>query len=544
MSKEPVILIADDNKINRVVVRATFRGSDYVVLEAEDGEQAVEMAKEHHPDIILMDLMMPGTDGLVATRRLKAESSTRRIPILMLTALNDTEDRVSAFDAGVTGFLTKPFDRLELLAHVRSYINLSLINKRYILSTANRYTGLPNHTAFAEEYGEYEQPVLYLIHVDEIDTINSFYGEEKSSQFEVRFADNLRAKVPDELSETRLFHFQRGSFGLVLENAEQKLSRDELLALGERLHNALASEEDSSPGLDQVSDCTVVVSSGSDRIYNDAHVALKGARSEKQNVIFAPDVADRAYREIERNMQCLQMIRRACNAGDIVPFFQPIRENSSGLITKYEALARLRDMDGRIISPGEFLLVAKNSRYYDVITRLMLEKSLEIFEDRSEGLSVNLSFIDIENGKTREHIVTLLDKYREVATRLTIELVEEESIRHYDQVKEFIETVASYGVKVAIDDFGSGYSNFHRILELDVDYIKIDGSIVRHVANDPVYRNLASVVYQFARFSDIPVIAEFVENQGIQDVLEELGVEYSQGYFIGSPGRLDKVAVS
>ena len=97
-----------------------------------------------------MDLMMPGMDGLEATKELKGEAETSRIPILMLTALNDTEDRISAFDAGATGFLTKPFDRLELLAHVRSYINLSITNKRYVLSTANRYTGLPNQWAFAE----------------------------------------------------------------------------------------------------------------------------------------------------------------------------------------------------------------------------------------------------------------------------------------------------------------------------------------------------------------------------------------------------------
>ncbi|MFW6337450.1 MAG: EAL domain-containing protein, partial [Alkalispirochaetaceae bacterium] len=212
-------------------------------------------------------------------------------------------------------------------------------------------------------------------------------------------------------------------------------------------------------------------------------------------------------------------------------------------VAKYEALVRLRDEAGTIVSPGVFLLVAKNSRYYDVITRIMLERSLEIFNKRPEELSVNLSVGDIENEKTRDHILYLLDCYPSVAERLTIELVEEESIRHYDRVKAFIETVAGYGVTVAIDDFGSGYSNFQRILELEVDYIKIDGSIVRHIADDPVYRNLASVICQFAKFSNIPIIAEFVENQAIQDVLLELGVEYSQGYYIGMPDILEEVTV-
>ena len=543
MSDTPVILIADDNKINRVVVRATFRGSDYQVLEAATGKEAVRLAREHLPDIILMDLMMPEMDGLEATRRLKNESDTSRIPILMLTALNDTEDRISAFDAGVTGFLTKPFDRLELLAHVRSYINLSIVNKRYILSTANRYTGLPNQSAFSEKFGEYEDPVLFLVHLDDIDKINSFYGEAKSNQFESHFAEYLRDILPAGLRESELFHFHRGSFGLLLENAEPRLEREALLALGEKLHGSLAIYDESVGGVDQVSDYSVVISTNSGRIYDDAYVALRSAQEQKANVLFAPDVAESAYREIQSNMETLQMIRRACKEDDIVPFFQPILDNKSGKVAKYEALVRLRNEAGEIVSPGAFLLVAKNSRYYDVITRIMLERSLEIFNDRSEELSVNLSVVDIENSKTRDHILYLLDRYPSVARRLTIELVEEESIRHYDQVKEFITTVAGYGVKVAIDDFGSGYSNFQRILELDVDYIKIDGSIVRHIADSPVYRNLASVVCQFAKFSEIPIIAEFVESQAIQDVLLDLGVEYSQGYFVGRPDILEAVTV-
>lgn len=543
MNDAPLILIADDNKINRVVVRATFRGSDYRVLEAANGREAVRLAREHLPDLILMDLMMPEMDGLEATRRLKGEGETSRIPILMLTALNDTEDRISAFDAGVTGFLTKPFDRLELLAHVRSYINLSIINKRYILSTANRHTGLPNQFAFSEKFGDYEDPVLFLVQVDDIDKINSFYGEEKASQFEIHFADYLQEILPEGIRDAELFHFHRGSFGLLIENAEQQLERRQLLSLGEGLHASLAVYEASAGGVDQVSDYSVVISTNSDRIYDDAHVALRSAQLDKRDVIFAPDVARSAYSDIQHNMEVLQLIRRACKEEEIVPFFQPILDNATGRVAKYEALVRLRDEEGNIVSPGAFLLVAKNSRYYDVITRIMLERSMEIFDERSEELSVNLSVVDIENSKTRDHILYLLSKFPSVARRLTIELVEEESIRHYDRVKEFIDSIKSHGVKVAIDDFGSGYSNFQRILELEVDYLKIDGSIIRHVADNPVYRNLASVVRQFAKFSGIPIIAEFVENQAIQDVLLELEIEYSQGYFVGKPDHLDTVAV-
>lgn len=155
MSDTPLVLVADDNQVNRLTVRATLKDSPYDLVEAADGREAVDIAVERKPDLILMDLMMPQMDGLEATRLLKSRDDTARIPILMLTALDDTGDRISAFESGVTGFLNKPFDRLELLAHIRSYVNLSLINRRYVLSTANVTTG-PGNAPQAQRLRDFE----------------------------------------------------------------------------------------------------------------------------------------------------------------------------------------------------------------------------------------------------------------------------------------------------------------------------------------------------------------------------------------------------
>jgi c-di-GMP phosphodiesterase len=197
MNTVPVILIADDNKINRLVVTATLKGYDYRVVEAADGQEAVDVALREHPDLILMDMMMPVMDGLKATSILKEHNATNRTPVLMLTALSETEDRIKAFDAGVTGFLTKPFDRMELLAHIRSYLSLSLVNRKYILSTVSPISGLPNRAAFREESPQLTRPKLFVVQMDHIGTIGRFYGEAAANSIEHRFADFLQTTVRD-----------------------------------------------------------------------------------------------------------------------------------------------------------------------------------------------------------------------------------------------------------------------------------------------------------------------------------------------------------
>ncbi|TVR01324.1 MAG: response regulator [Spirochaetaceae bacterium] len=175
--RKPLILLADDNRINRLLVISTLKDEPYRIVEVTNGREAVAAALHEVPDLILMDLMMPVVSGVDATRELKSRQETARVPILMLTALNATEDRVRAFDAGATGFLTKPFDRLELTATIRSYINLSLMNQRYTLTAENHVTGLPNRVGFRDRRAHFTKPWLYLVKVDGLSTISQLYGE-------------------------------------------------------------------------------------------------------------------------------------------------------------------------------------------------------------------------------------------------------------------------------------------------------------------------------------------------------------------------------
>ena len=113
--------------------------------------------------------------------------------------------------------------------------------------------------------------------------------------------------------------------------------------------------------------------------------------------------------------------------------------------------------------------------------------------------------------------------------------MESEGIENYDEVKNFIKKVKEFDCKIAIDDFGSGYSNFTHILNLNVDYIKIDGNFIKNITDNPIDIAMVEAITKIAHVMGIKTIAEYVENQAIMDKIKELGVDYAQGYFLGKP---------
>ncbi|MFO8064238.1 MAG: EAL domain-containing protein [Spirochaetota bacterium] len=539
MAEDALVLVADDNRVNRHSIQAILKDSPFTVAEAANGLEALEYARKHHPDLILMDLMMPEMDGLEVTRRLKSDEETARIPILMLTALDDTEDRISAFNAGATGFLNKPFDRLELLAHVYSYVNLSIVNRKYVLSTADPNTGLPNRTAYRDRVRDYTRPWLFLAGMDDIESIRQFYGDPNADALEREYATYLQRLLTESYgSDRELFHVGRGVFAVLCDDAEQTVSRETALEQARELGQLLRSHDVVEHDVQWETDFTLVVSTEGPMVLEQAELGLSEAFRNRQDVVYAPDVADDVYLRMENNLRWLKRIRLALAQDRFVAYYQPIVDNFTGETFKYEALLRMLDDDGAAVSPGKFLSVAKNSKYYGQITRRVFDRAVAAFLDRPEGVAVNLSVLDIESSRTRGHILSTLKEYPDFARRLTLEIVEQEGLEHYDEVKSFIEEVKALGALIALDDFGSGYSNFVRIIDLDVDYVKLDGSIITRLEDEQAMRELVVGLRSYVATNNIELIAEFVETESVRSLLQEMGVRFSQGFCIGRPQPL------
>ena len=131
--------------------------------------------------------------------------------------------------------------------------------------------------------------------------------------------------------------------------------------------------------------------------------------------------------------------------------------------------------------------------------------------------------------------------YYKIGHRLVLELVESEGIENFDDVHSFIQEFKGYGCRIAIDDFGTGYSNFEYLMKLDVDYIKIDGSLIKNIDTDESAQLVVELIIDFAKRMNIKTIAEFIHNDSVYQKIKSLGIDYSQGYHLGEPKFLDEI---
>jgi EAL domain-containing protein (putative c-di-GMP-specific phosphodiesterase class I) len=290
-------------------------------------------------------------------------------------------------------------------------------------------------------------------------------------------------------------------------------------------------------GADIYLDATLgIADSNSDNICENANTALVIAINEhRQYVIYDPDSV--SVTKMKANMEMVSKIRSAIEEDRIFPVFQPIYDNSKHTITKYEALARMEDTDGSIIPPLSFIEVAKLSGQYSAITTVMMKKAFEFFKESKYEFSLNLSISDIKNAESNAAILSRLSSFPK-PQHVVFEILETEKIEEFEEVQQFISRVKQLGGHIALDDFGNGYSNMMYLTRLDIDYIKLDGSIVKDAATDKVAENAVKTMLNFVKITGQKVIAEYVSDQAIQQKIQELGVDYSQGYYIGRPAKM------
>lgn len=270
-----------------------------------------------------------------------------------------------------------------------------------------------------------------------------------------------------------------------------------------------------------------------DDMINKAELTLVNMRSK--NILFNHYTSDLGLEQIHaRRLKMLKILNDAVANDRVVPFFQGIRDNSDGKIKMYESLMRIKDDEGTIYNPGNFMEIAKEYGFYPDMSYLMIIKVMKYFRDRHEMVTLNLNISDIYNYK----IVHFILKYLKNAPHpenYVFELTETEEIKDYQIITEFVDQIHQMGGKIAIDDFGSGFSNIVNIFKVESDYIKIDGEIVRNVKHDIYARELLEMISFWARKHDKEIVAEYIEKQEIQDIIHANGIRYSQGYLFSKP---------
>jgi len=390
-------------------------------------------------------------------------------------------------------------------------------------------TDLPNKNELEKDLKEILPIGSLLIDIRKFSLINDMYGEVVGDRILKVFANYMKELVkPYGCKLYRVAADQFMTLNLTTNKGLCQKIADEIF---DYLHNNTLSIKIDGLVLDiEISVCIAMV--GRDYIGQDvkikADMSLNYAKkNDKEFIIYSKDLG--LEENIKTEIETIAMVKKALQEDRVIPVFQRIQKQNDS----FECLVRIKDND-RLISPFFFLDTVKNTKYYDEITKTMIKKSFEYFKNRKESFSINFSYKDIANEDMVNYLIEHIEKYS-MYNRVIIELLESESLNDFKIVKEFIKTIKKYGVKVAIDDFGSGYSNFIYLTELKPDFIKIDGSLIKNIDKDKNSYIVSKNIANFAKELGCQVIAEFVASKEIYDIVKKLKIDGIQGYFIAEP---------
>ena len=396
------------------------------------------------------------------------------------------------------------------------------------LAYFDQLTNLPNRQKMLLDISVNSPTACAIFNIDEFKEINDFFGTENGdkilqdiAKWFLKFDFETYRIDGDEFA---ILYYEDLSIEHIKHNIENILSLFEEKQFhieGEIIHIRFSTG----------------IAKESKNLLTKADIAVHYAKENKIKISVYEENAniEKKYKE---NIAMATSIREALIDNRIICHYQPILDIKTNKINKYETLVRMIDKDGNLIPPMSFLNIAKKTKLYSHITQEVIHQACNTFKDREEAFSINLSIDDIKDSNTVQEIIKTIIKTN-TASRIIFEILESEGIENYEEVVNFITQIKALGAKIAIDDFGTGYSNFEHILKLNVDYIKIDGSLIKGIQQDKKHKIIVETIVDFAKKVGSKTIAEFVSDEEIFKNIKEIGVDFSQGYFTGKPSLLD-----
>ncbi|MBE0360399.1 EAL domain-containing protein [Pseudoalteromonas aliena] len=388
-------------------------------------------------------------------------------------------------------------------------------------------TGFENHIAleyFIKQSNAHHMQ-LAVIWINEIEDINSFYGTE----------------VGDKVMKNLLIHFKRrcSSRCRVYRLATNKLV---LLAPKEipydEFTDLIETYNFNAPLLTDpfiyITLCAGIASGNKSLLLENAHIAALQAKQGRHTVVNYSKALHDVKVQYQYNVEMAKEVREAFDNNRIVPYFQPIIDINTKRVVQYECLARMVTASGEILKPEAFLNVVTRSRMDGLLTRTLFSQCISRFRKTDICWSLNITAQDMLDPSLSEFIADELKRYPH-PSNITLELLETQAIANFSEVKAFIGMVKTKGVKVIIDDFGSGYSNISNVLKLEVDGIKLDGALIKQIVNDKDIYLFIEHIASFANQLGLQLMAGSVENATIVTALKKANVTLMQGVYFAHP---------
>ncbi len=560
------ILVVDDQAQNRRLLRALLEPEGYLIEVAASGQEALEAVRACPPDLVLLDLMMPGMDGFTVAQALKGDPETASIPIIMVSAHDDRTARLRGLESGAEDFLTKPVDRTELWLRVRNLLRLKELadalsvqsagfEQQVLARTADlqrqadfdALTGLPNRMLFHETLSRslglaaakgWNVAVLF-VDLDQFKTVNDTLGHA--------VGDLLLKQVGERLLECVRIRDTVGrqggdEFALLLLLDED--SRHGAAAVAAKVHEVLRAPFD----LDG-HEVTVTGSIGitlypedaddAETIMKYADTAMYRAKRAGRDrfSFFTAEMNAEVLAELELETA----LRAAVKQEEFVLHYQPKVELSSGRIVGLEALLRWERPGHGLVSPATFIPTLEST---GLIVRVgswvVSEACRQVAAWTAAGLepgqvSVNVAGRQFVEGDLETDVRRALDEHGVPPSALELELTESSLMANTERTIETLHSLRRLGVSISVDDFGTGYSSLAYLRRFPIDKLKIDVAFVRDITSEPDEAAIALAIIRMAHSLKLDVIAEGVETAAQLAYLRHHRCDQVQGYYFSRP---------
>ncbi|MFB2550359.1 putative bifunctional diguanylate cyclase/phosphodiesterase [Ensifer soli] len=558
--ERPRLLVVDDIGDNRYILARRFARRGFEVIEADNGFKALELMENERFDAVLLDVMMPGIDGMEVLTRIRQKFSPVELPIIMVTAKAQSEDIVSALDLKANDYVTKPVDFAVALARVniqieRKHANDALkranqmleervsertsklveinqklkgeIEQRQRSEAETRYlafhdalTGLANRLLFREDLenalarlnGVAEEVAVLFIDLDGFKSVNDTLGHTIGDLLLKTVAADFRNALREDDRIARLggdefailHHGARGSDSairlaskLIEIASRQRVIEGQLITVGASIGVVVSSRCEDEP----------------EELLKNADLAMYRAKSDGRGTyrIFDPemDAKAQARRVLELDM------RNAFVHGQYEVYYQPLIAVKTNTVCGFEALLRWNHPDLGIMSPADFIPVAEETGLILQLGDWVLRQACIEAARWPDHIrvAVNISPIQFMRGNVTGSVVSALASSGLQPHRLEVEITESVLLEKTEKNMETLGQLRDLGVRIAMDDFGTGYSSLGYLRRFRFDKIKIDQSFIRDVVqnheSEAIVHAIANLGFRFG----IATTAEGVETQ-------------------------------
>jgi diguanylate cyclase (GGDEF)-like protein len=588
-SVRPRLLIVDDISDNRVILTRRFQRRGFDVVEAECGLTAIELIDREPFDLVLLDVMMPGMDGIETLKRIRSRNSASALPVIMVTAKSESGNIVDALELGANDYVTKPVDFAVALARVNTQISrkraeeqvvsaneglrkanedlerrveertsrLIDANRRLKVEIADReesqarsqylahhdsLTGLGNRLLFKEQLEEALKDVSIAPHplavlfldLDGFKAVNDTLGHSIGDLLLKLVAAKLRDILP---RTDRIARLGGDEFAILQISATQPGSS---IALAEKIIEVVG-QPNSIDGHDVTVGASVGIAvahpgdMNTENFLKSADLAMYSAKSDGRGTyrIFDPamDAIVQARRLLERDM------RTALAQDGFRLFYQPLVNLQTKKVTAFEALMRWQHPERGMVPPSDFIPVAEEMGLIVQLGEWALRQACAEAIEWPDGIcvSVNLSPLQFSKGNLVSSVMSALASAGLPASRLELEITESVLLEKSERNITILNQLRHLGVRISLDDFGTGYSSIGYLRSFPFDKIKIDQSFVRDLLVDEgslaIVRAIAGLGVSFG----MTTTAEGVETEEQMRCLILEGCIEVQGYLYSKP---------